>query len=166
MLVIDLFFAGGECKMTDSVKAIITIGNKTITFEGPRDFVEEQVARFAPRQEASHVTNKPDNSSLPEPRSNESPERNLVLTKNPKNHAQTVAVLAFALAQSGVEEFTADDIRRAYLRAAIRPPKVIGQAIRDAKNLFDYIGHGKRRGTYRLTNHGDRTVRFDLRADE
>ena len=33
--------------MTETVKASIQIGEKLIIFEGPRDFVEEQVARFS-----------------------------------------------------------------------------------------------------------------------
>jgi hypothetical protein len=75
---------------------------------------------------------------------------------------ETVAVLGFALTQAGIQEFTAEDIRRAYLRAGIRPPKVVAQALRDAKNRMDYIEFGGRRGLYSLSAHGDRTVRFDL----
>jgi hypothetical protein len=86
----------------------------------------------------------------------------MIATKKPRNHPETIAVLAFVLTQNGTKEFSEEDIRRAYLRAGIRPPKVVGQAIRDGKNLYDYVESGSQRGTYRLTNHGDRTVRFDL----
>jgi hypothetical protein len=89
-------------------------------------------------------------------------EAQLVLAKKPKGHSETIAVLAFALTQSGATEFTEEDIRKAYIRAHVRPPKVVGQAIRDAKKLFDYIDVGSKRGTYKLSNHGDRTVRFDM----
>jgi hypothetical protein len=46
--------------MTDTVKASVRIGDKLVVFEGPRDFVTEQVTRFtgvisagAPRQAKS-----------------------------------------------------------------------------------------------------------------
>jgi len=64
--------------------------------------------------------------------------------------------------ESGMNEFSEQDIRRAYLRAEVRPPKFVSQALRDAKNKFDYLESGSKRGMYRLSNHGDRTVRFDL----
>ena len=89
-------------------------------------------------------------------------EWQLIEAKRPKGHLEMVAVLAFALAQSGVKEFTEEDMRRAYLRSGTRPPKVVSQALRDAKNRLDYVESGVKRGTYRLTHHGDRTVRFDL----
>jgi hypothetical protein len=149
--------------MTQIFKATISFGDKTIVFEGPREFVEEQVARYTnAKSTSSHQdkdTTDTENSSLP---LGGVPERHLVLQKKPGNHPETVAVLAFCLAEQGSTEFTEDDIRRAYLRAVLRPPKVIAQAIRDAKNNFDFIESGSQRGTYRLTPHGDRTVRFDL----
>jgi len=89
-------------------------------------------------------------------------EKQLISEKNPKGHPETVAVLAFALAEAGQPEFTEDDMRRAYIRAGVRPPKVVAQAIRDAKNHGDYVQAGSKRGSYRLSNHGDRTVRFDM----
>ena len=79
---------------------------------------------------------------------------------------ETVAVLGFCLTENGHAEFTEADIKRAYVRAGVRPPKVISQALRDARNKFDLIDAGTKRGTYRLSAHGDRTVRFDLPAGE
>jgi hypothetical protein len=89
-------------------------------------------------------------------------ERDLIAEKRPRNQTETVAVLGFCLAENGQVEFTEVDIKRAYLRAGIRPPKVISQALRDARNKFDLIEAGTKKGTYRLSAHGDRTVRFDL----
>jgi hypothetical protein len=89
-------------------------------------------------------------------------ERELVVQKKPRGHAETVAVLAFYLRESGNAEFTADDVRRSYIRAGIRPPKVIAQALRDAKNKHDLIESGSKRSTFRLSPHGERTVLFDL----
>jgi hypothetical protein len=89
-------------------------------------------------------------------------ERTLVSTKRPHGHHEMVAVLAFALAQSGTPVFTEMDMRRAYIRAGVRPPKSVGQALRDAKNKFDYLQVAGERGQYRITEHGDRVVRYDL----
>jgi hypothetical protein len=51
--------------MTDTVKASVRIGDRLITFEGPRDFVEEQVARITgvvaeetPRQRTAAVARR------------------------------------------------------------------------------------------------------------
>ncbi|MGO9439394.1 MAG: hypothetical protein ACLPXM_02520 [Terriglobales bacterium] len=143
-----------------SVKATVQVGETKVTFEGPRDFVEAQVSKYT----ASH--GKPQGAGSAD-KEGSTPgdlmsERGLVESKRPSGHLETVAVLAFALAQKGVEEFTDEDIRRAYLRAGVRPPKVVSQAVRDAKNRMDLIEPGSKRGTYRLSAHGDRTVRFDL----
>ena len=146
----------------DVYKATVEFGVNKVTFEGTREFVEAQVSKFAAlvssKQVAGELADGGGASSSPTQLS----ERELVKAKQPKGHPETVAVLAFALAQSGVEEFTESDVRRAYLRAGVRPPKVVAQALRDAKNRFDYLDSSKRKGTYRLSPHGDRTVRFDL----
>ena len=89
-------------------------------------------------------------------------ERTLITDKQPSGHLETVAVMAFALTQAGMQEFSEEDVRRAYLRAGVRPPKVVAQALRDAKNRADYIEAGSRRGLYRLSHYGDTFVRFDL----
>jgi hypothetical protein len=145
----------------DVYKATVEVGDKKVTFEGPREFVEEQVSKL------TRYSSKP-NAALPESSGEANAtearlnERDLIQAKRPKGHLETVAVLAFALASSGSAEFTEDDMRRAYLRAGVRPPKVVGQALRDAKNRMDYIEPGGKKGTYRLSHHGDRTVRFDF----
>jgi hypothetical protein len=71
-------------------------------------------------------------------------------------------VLGFCLAENEHGEFTEADIKKGYIRAGVRPPKVISQALRDARNKFDLIEAGTKKGTYRLSAHGERTVRFDL----
>jgi len=148
--------------MAEFAKATIVIGDKTITLEGPPSFVEAQLERItamtSSKEQAKGVAGNESVEGMN--------ERELVAAKNPKNHPETVAVLAFSLAQSGVEEFTEDDIKRAYIRAGVRPPKVVAQALRDAKNGYDYIEPGSSRGSYRLTTHGERTVRFDLPSSD
>lgn len=144
----------------DLVKATVQVGDKTITFEGPSDFVERQVEKFS----AGNVERIP-SSAVPMDDEFSVPgltERDAIGTKQPRGHSETVAVLAFCLTESGKSEFNEDDIRRAYIRAGVRPPKVVGQALRDAKKNFDFIAAGSKRGMYRLSPHGDRTVRFDL----
>jgi hypothetical protein len=143
-------------------RATIEIDDKKVTFEGPREFVEAQVLKITgtlPSKQTIQMLADAGEKPLPPEQLS---ERALVQTKQPKGHPETVAVLAFALTQSGVEEFTEGEMRRAYIRAGVRPPKVVAQALRDAKNRFDYIQPGKRKGSYRLSPHGDRTIRFDL----
>lgn len=93
-------------------------------------------------------------------------ERDLIAQKKPRGHHQIVAVLALALRESGAEEFTADEMRRAYTRAHQRQPKVMAQALRDAKNKHELLETGSKKNTFRLSSHGERTVVFDLPAAE
>lgn len=139
-------------------KATIVFEDSKITFEGSAEFVQNQVEKFTTRQRAD---------SLQRNTANENPtencvEKQLMMDKRPRGHHEIVTVLAFALTQSGTEEFSEEDMRRAYLRAGARPPKHVDQALRDARSKFDYIETGSKRGMYRLSNHGDRVVRFDL----
>jgi hypothetical protein len=145
-------------------KGTIEQADRKITFEGPKEFVEEQVARFVSGSVISKSQVKQDSTgnlidgtAVPS-----CGEHELIAAKSPRGHHEIIAVLAFALKEAGSEEFTEGDINRAYVRAKVRPPKVVAQAIRDAKNKFDFIESGSKRGLYRLTTHGDRTVRFDL----
>jgi hypothetical protein len=143
-------------------KGEIQFGDKKMKFEGPKEFVEEMVAKY------SGISNPQDKSEKEEylPSSAITPtggiERNLIAAKRPRGHNEIVAVLAFALTESGTGDFTEDDIRRAYIRAGIRPPKVVAQALRDAKNKYELLELAGARGRYRLTHHGDTVVRFDL----
>lgn len=147
----------------EKCKATLVVGDTTVTFEGPAEFVEAQVARYTESKVVRPVSPYRDGSREGGERANSGfTERELVAAKQPHGHHEIVAVLAFALAAAGVEEFSEEDMRKAYIRAGIRPPKAVGQALRDAKNNFDYISPGGKRGTYRLSNHGDSTVRFDL----
>jgi len=153
--------------MTKMAKATVTIGDTSITFEGPVEFVDQQVSKYA-TSNMSRQGHQGDQGEIARTGSQGTvpAERSLIAEKRPRNHPEIVAVLAFALGEGGVEEFTEDDIRRAYIRGGVRPPKVVSQAIRDAKNNYDFIEAGTQRGHYKLTNHGDRTVRFDLPASK
>jgi hypothetical protein len=150
--------------MTNPCKATIEMAGVTITIEGSESLVDRYVKLYS-----SSTISRGAESKGPQPDRNDSAERaamttetELIAQKEPKGHPETVAVLAFGLKEEGQEEFTEDDIRRAYVRARVRPPKVVAQAIRDAKNGFDYVETGSKRGSYKLSHHGDRTVRFDL----
>ena len=145
----------------DRISMTVELGACHIVFEGPRDSVEKQVHRLTAaviREDYRPAVQKEESGSALESMT----ERALVDLKQPHGHLETVAVLAFCLAAKGQEEFTETDLRKAYIRADIRPPKVVAQALRDAKNKREFIEPGKTRGTYRLSNHGDRFVRFDL----
>jgi|HubBroStandDraft_3_1064219.scaffolds.fasta_scaffold792633_1 hypothetical protein len=146
--------------MEEICKATITMGDSKITLEGPAGFVQAQIEKFAGNQQTIATLGE---TGAGNGRSTQaSTEKQFVAEKRPRGHHEIATVLAFALTESGTREFTEEDIRRAYLRAEVRPPKYVSQALRDAKNKFDYITTGSKRGTYRLTNHGDRTIRFDL----
>src|SRR6266550_3976095 len=127
--------------MDAETKATITVDNKVVTFEGPRDFVETQVARYIGSNASSDIKTHSEvrAESLDLRARPVLTERQLVLAKKPRGHSEHVAVLAFALAESGHSEFTEEDMRKAYIRAGVKPPKVVAQAIRDAKNGFEYI---------------------------
>lgn len=144
--------------MTDRIQVTVTLGDKEVTLDGPEDFVRAEVQRLtnliaplgsAPASAKGAEAETPAN------------ERQFVSLKKPVGHAETVAVLAFYLTETGQSEFKPEDIRRAYVRAGVRPPKVIDQALRDAKNVRDFL-EPVGRGRYKLSPHGDRTVRFDL----
>jgi len=146
--------------MTRRTKVTLTIGDRTITLEGPEDFVRAEVERLVGAPVVS--SGDPKERVVSSTTGTVMSERELLDQKLPAGHSETVAVLAFALREAGVGEFTEEEMRRAYLRSRVRPPKVVGQAIRDAKNKFEYIEAGGSKGTYRLSAHGERTVLFDL----
>jgi hypothetical protein len=149
--------------MAKLVKATITRGDVTIVLEGPKDFVEEQVAKWADQPIESKKANKNfANKRASEQTSSElRSEREMIAEKQPKGHSEIIATLGFCLAEAGQPEFGEEEIKRAYIRANVRPPKVIPQALIDAKRKHDYL-EPVARGRYRLSSHGDRTVRFDL----
>jgi hypothetical protein len=148
--------------MVEGYKGSVELKGCKVTFEGTREFVDEQISRWMQFETSKQIASKDSGGDSVSQPSAGITERDLVLSKHPSNHLETVAVLSFALTESGVVEFSEDDLRRAYVRAGVRPPKVMAQALRDAKNKMDYLEPGSKRGFYRLSPHGDRTVRFDL----
>jgi hypothetical protein len=152
--------------MPRTCKAKIVLANGTILIQGSKEFVAEQLARFAvpaatPTTSKNQIKNLVHVENVATARSAALSEREMISEKQPKGHHEVVAVLAFCLSQAGQEEFGEEEIRRAYIRAGVRPPKVVAQALRDAKNAHDFL-ESAGRGRYRLSPHGDRTVRFDL----
>jgi hypothetical protein len=149
--------------MQKTVTVTVTVGDRRITLEGPEDFVRSEVRRFTePDPEPANHSAKA--AAAPAP--GQLSERDLIAQKRPRNQTEVVAVLGFCLIENGLAEFSEADIKKAYIRAGVRPPKVIAQALRDARNKFDFIEAGSKKGTYRLSTHGDRTVRFDLPVGE
>jgi|SRR5579871_1644596 len=150
-----------ELSMQKNVTVTLTVDDRRITLEGPEDFVRSEVRRFAGLEPQPAKAN----GTIPSATGMLS-ERDLIAQKRPRNQTEIVAVLGFCLSANGLTEFREEDIKKAYLRAGVRPPKVIAQALRDARNKFDFIEAGAKKGTYRLSTHGDRTVRFDLPVAE
>jgi hypothetical protein len=144
-----------------TAKATIRFEDKQIIYEGPSDFVEAMVAKHTQASKQAAKQGGLD-VSADIPPSTGMTERELIAAKQPHGHPETVAVLAFALTEAGTPVFTENEIRRAYIRAGVRPPKVVAQALRDTKNRYEYLEVTPNRGEYRLSNHGDRVVRFDL----
>jgi len=147
--------------MNKRIKVSVSIDDRAITLEGPEDFVREEVARLTRRTEnpARPLGSGREGGEAAMP---SLPEKEMVIQKRPKGHAETVAVLAMGLRDGGLTEFGAQDMRKAYIRAGVRPPKVMEQALRDAKNKYEFLETGASRATYRLSPHGERTVLFDL----
>ena len=143
-------------QMTTRIEVKVTIGDKQVTIEGPEEFVRSEVQRL------TNIIAAGAPGRVPSETGTTLSDREFVASKKPSNHAETVAVLAYLLAQTGQAEFTAADMRRAYARAGVRPPKVMDQSLRDAKNLNDYLEKGSARGAFRLSPHGSRTVEFDM----
>lgn len=150
----------------ERITATLEVNDKRITLEGPRSFVEQEIRRLTSVVAAvptSGAVSAP--PAMPESLDGIS-ERDLIALKSPQGHMEIATVLGFYLTERGQDEFSEEDIRRSYIRAGVRPPKVVAQALRDAKNKKDYIEPASKRGTYRLTHHGDRFVRFDLPANQ
>jgi hypothetical protein len=145
-----------------SITVTVTVGESRVTLEGPEDFVREEVRRLTDKVASGGTP-----AAARSVRSDvgRMSEADFVAEKSPSNHSETVAVLAYCLKQKGIEEFDKDEMGRAYKRARIRLPKVVDQAIRDARNVFDYVEAGSKRGSYRLSQHGETTVEFDLPRD-
>jgi hypothetical protein len=144
----------------ETCKGEVILADRTISFSGPKDFVQEMIAKYQ-----AHGKPEGEGSAGGSPAlgraSGSGAEKKLISMKKPCGHHEKVAVLAFALAEAGTTEFGEEDIKRAYIRADVRPPKVIAQALRDAKNKFDYL-IAISSGRYRLSDHGEMVVRYDL----
>jgi hypothetical protein len=150
--------------MADIITVSVMLGDRKITLEGPQEFVQAEVRRLTDLVATGQPTTARDDTNRENAR--QPAEREVVETKRPKGHSEHVAVLAFCLAEVGKPEFSEDEMRRAYIRAGVKPPKAVGQAIRDAKDDYDYIELGSKRGTYTLSQHGENFVRFDLPRKE
>jgi hypothetical protein len=152
--------------MSEVVEAEVAFGDAKITIRGPQEFVRSEVTRLAGLIRGGPTTATPDATKSAGidigGMAGAENEREFVVLKSPKGHAETATVLGFWLMVHGASEFSEEDVRRAYVRAGVRPPKVVSQALRDAKRALDSIEQGSKRGMYRLTPHGDRIVRFDL----
>jgi hypothetical protein len=152
--------------MSKRVRVSVTLDDKKVTFEGPEEFVREQIDRLVGVRPVTAAADSGAStgrlSPPPEVRDSAFSEREFIAQKQPSGHAEITTVLAYILAKQGSTEFTPEEIRRAYIRAGVRPPKVMAQALRDAKNLYDYLQPGSKKGTFSLSEHGERTVLFDL----
>ena len=93
--------------MAPNAKATVTFGDKTITFEGPEEFVNKQVEKYS----ITHTNIDIAPEGLPVygnqvARPGAFGEREMIAAKKPRNHSETVAVLSFVLTQNGTIEFS------------------------------------------------------------
>ena len=89
--------------------------------------------------------------------------RDFFKEKQPLSAMETVIVFGFYLEYfEKKKEFGEKDISTAYFEARARKPKVIGQVLRDAKNVRDYLVEGSKKGKFRLSNEGENLVMHDL----
>ena len=77
-------------------KATVEIGDKKVTVEGPREFVEQQLARLTDLASSKHAVVLLADRGLTETADDVLSERQLIEAKRPKGHLEMVAVLAFA----------------------------------------------------------------------
>jgi hypothetical protein len=83
--------------------------------------------------------------------------------KKPRSATEAVSVFGFYLERyQNKDEFSEEDIAKAYYDAKVRKPKVIGQSLRDAKNVKGYLVEGSKKGRFRLSNVGENLVLHDL----
>lgn len=133
---------------------------RRVTIEGPAEFVSAELARF--RDAALAVSAAAPVEAKTQGNDRRTTDAGFVAEKLPNDHMEKIAVLAVRLKEAGKEEFNGDDMRRAYLRAGIKPPKAMGQALVDTKRHRDFIEPTATRGSYRLTHHGEDFVGFEL----
>lgn len=83
--------------------------------------------------------------------------------KKPLTAAETVAVFGYFLERyENKTEFTEADISKAFFDARVRKPKVVAQALRDAKNKKGFLVDGHEKGSFRLSNIGENLILHDL----
>ncbi len=142
----------------EMTKGTIEWDGRRITVEGPPSFVSAELDRFRLASPAA----REDSAAAPESPGRPLTDASFVALKKPQDHYEKIAVLALRLKESGKSEFDSDDMRRAYLRAGIKPPKVMQQALVDTKRKKDYVEPTATRGSYRLTSFGEDFVQFVL----
>ena len=146
----------------ENVKGTVEWDGRRITVEGPPSFVSAELDRFRGFRGVGPDVNGSDSVTDHRPET----EASLIARKRPQDHYERIAVLAARLKESGKVQFDSDDMRKAYLRAGIKPPKVMQQALIDTKNKKGYIEPTESRGCYELTDFGSDFVQFELPRKE
>src|SRR5688500_9655233 len=121
-----LFLWIGGFNMSTVVEAEVSFGDAKITIRGPQEFVQSEVTRLAGLAQSRRSALGPDRSAQSVDdgaKEGATTERDFVSLKKPKGHHEISTVLAFWLTAEGTNEFSEDDVRRAYVRAGVRPPK-------------------------------------------
>ncbi|MYB39947.1 hypothetical protein F4X86_01460 [Candidatus Saccharibacteria bacterium] len=173
-----------------SYKAKVSVGGATFEFEGPREYVEQQVQRViesagkippaihpSPKRGRSRdAVNRQKVSRSGTRKAPSQPKMlgNLVnkdqvgnlksfyTGKEPSSHVEVYAVLSYWLKDIlGINQISIDEIWTLYKVIDKKPPRVLAQTFRDAKSKKGYFDVTDD-GKYYLTTIGETFVEHDL----
>lgn len=123
------------------------------SFKNVKSHKENSIQEIAGKEKPSLDSTKVETSNI----------RDFYLNKRPSSLTETVAVFGFFLEHNrNFKDFGKKEISEAFFEARVRKPKVIGQALRDAKNKKSYLVDGVTKGKYRISNEGENLVLHDL----
>jgi hypothetical protein len=148
----------------DRVRMRVKRGTWEFEVEGPRNYVEEQIARAKAEMEAT-----PEVAALGEPSSSAAVDRgrsirlkDFVASKAPRSHIESAATIAvWAKDNAGVPAVGGTELDRLYKEAELKRPADalhILQRAASERSWFELAGEGK----YRLTPAGEDFVEYDL----
>ncbi len=158
-------------EINEMVKSLDPILKKRVIDIELREIFGDDYLNILSATEKNDIVQKPD-SELPNPVAlsvlegkDDSPPtvKAFFDEKSPANSVETVTVFGWYLEHyEKMDEFSERDISRAYYEARARKPKVIGQSLRDARNIKGYLVEGSKKGRFRLSNIGENLVLHDL----
>jgi len=147
----------------ERIRMKVRRGEWEFEVEGPRDYVEERIARAIAEMEGSplSISHAADGGSTTAPARSRTRLKEFVSAKGPRNHLENAATIAAWAREGGVTDISGGDLDRYYKEAQLKRPSDslhILQRAASEKGWFELAGEGK----YRLTSSGEDYVTFDL----